>query len=103
MEAGHAHVEDPVDVVTHDRGTDRGFLGDRQIRRSGGDDGNGPPAAGGVRRGTGDRPGDWRKNCVGDACKPDATVNITVDGAAYTRNPRDIALRDGTEIKIAIS
>ena len=43
------------------------------------------------------------ENCVGEHCKPDATVTVTVDGAAYTGNPRDIALRDGVNIQIAIT
>lgn len=43
------------------------------------------------------------ENCVGDHCKPDATIAFTVNGEPYTGNPREIALRDGVEIQIAIS
>jgi len=43
------------------------------------------------------------ESCVGEHCKPDAAIAITVDGEPHTGNPREIALRDGVEIQIAIS
>jgi hypothetical protein len=43
------------------------------------------------------------ENCVGEHCKPDATIAFTVEGEPYTANPRTIALRDGVEIQLAIS
>jgi hypothetical protein len=43
------------------------------------------------------------ENCVGEHCRPDATIAFTVDGQPYTGNPREIALRDGVEIQISIS
>jgi hypothetical protein len=43
------------------------------------------------------------QNCVGEHCKPDATIAITVNDEPYTGDPRDIALKNGVAIKIAIS
>jgi hypothetical protein len=41
--------------------------------------------------------------CVGDHCKPEATIAVTVDGKPFAGDPRTIVLRDGVEIQIAIT
>ena len=42
MQAGDAHIVNPLNPVAHDVGRDRGLLGDRQIAGPRAEDGDGP-------------------------------------------------------------